>query len=78
MPVGIVTSDDPAQRPLFVYDRDGRLAGALWYLHFRMVEKVDDVTARARAARLGLRDDGDSEQRRIWLAIQKMLSEWAG
>ncbi|HMF13150.1 MAG TPA: hypothetical protein VKE94_12620, partial [Gemmataceae bacterium] len=28
---------DPANRPLFVYDKNGSLAGALWYLHFRMI-----------------------------------------
>jgi len=24
--------------PMFVYDRDGAVAGGLWYLHFRTAE----------------------------------------
>src|SRR5262249_41552811 len=61
---------DPANRPLFVYDKDGSLAGALWYLHFRMIDQMSDEDARAAAARLGLKE----EHRELWLAIQKILS----
>jgi protein tyrosine phosphatase (PTP) superfamily phosphohydrolase (DUF442 family) len=60
--------------PLFVYDRDGILQGALWYLHFRIVDLDTDETARVRAGRLGLKEDGSAEQREMWLAIQKYLS----
>jgi protein tyrosine phosphatase (PTP) superfamily phosphohydrolase (DUF442 family) len=61
---------DPANRPLFVYDKDGSLAGALWYLHFRMIDQQSDEEARAAAARIGLKE----EHRDLWLAIQKILS----
>jgi hypothetical protein len=61
---------DPANRPLFVYDKDGSLAGALWYLHFRMIDQQGDEEARAIAARLGLKE----EHREMWIAIQKVLS----
>jgi hypothetical protein len=61
---------DPANRPLFIYDKDGSLAGALWYLHFRMIDQQSDETARAAAARIGLKE----EHKDLWLAIQKILS----
>lgn len=66
---------DPANVPLFVYDRDGVLAGGLWYLHYRTVGKMSDEEARNRASRLGLKPDGDGEAKTMWLAIQKLLSE---
>jgi hypothetical protein len=62
--------NDPANRPLFVFDKDGSLAGALWYLYFRMIDQQSDEDARANAARLGLRE----EHREMWIAIQKVLS----
>jgi hypothetical protein len=62
--------NDPADRPLFVYDKDGSLAGALWYLHFRMIDQQSDEDARANAARLGLKE----EHREMWIAIQRILS----
>jgi protein tyrosine phosphatase (PTP) superfamily phosphohydrolase (DUF442 family) len=61
--------------PLFVYDRDGALAGALWYLHFRLTERDADEAARVRAANLGLREDREGTHRAMWLALQKLLSE---
>ena len=66
---------DTGAYPLFVYDRDGSLAGSLWYLHFRTAEQLDDDAARLRAGRLGLREDSDGPHRLLWLAIQKYLSE---
>ena len=68
---------DASNYPLFVYDRDGSLAGALWYLHFRFVDRDTDETARVRAARLGLREDREGTHRAMWLALQKLLSEQA-
>jgi protein tyrosine phosphatase (PTP) superfamily phosphohydrolase (DUF442 family) len=65
---------DPASQPLFVYDADGTLAGALWYLYFRTAERAGDDVARLRAGRLGLREDGSDEQTALWLAIQKYLA----
>ena len=66
---------DPSAQPLFIYDKDGSLVGGLWYLHFRKVEKLSDEEAKSRAARLGLKVNGDGEHRTMWLAIQKYLSE---
>lgn len=72
------TVTDATRLPLFVYDKDGRMAGALWYLHFRTVEKLGDEAARTRALALGLRgNEANGEDRLLWLAIQKVLSEVA-
>lgn len=69
------TVADASLQPLFVYDRDGKLAGALWYLHFRTTDKAGDELARSKASRLGLREDADPEQRTLWVAIQKLLGD---
>jgi protein tyrosine phosphatase (PTP) superfamily phosphohydrolase (DUF442 family) len=66
---------DPANRPLFVYDRDGSLTGALWYLHFRTAGKLSDEEARKKAAQLGLKEDADGASREMWLAVQKYLAD---
>lgn len=66
---------DPASQPLFVYDKDGALAGGLWYLYFRTVDKLTDAEARTRAGRLGLKDTQNGDQKLMWLAVQKYLSE---
>lgn len=65
---------DPANQPLFVYDRNGVLAGSLWFLHFRTAGRLSDSEAQTRAGRLGLRSPEDAEQRTLWVAIQKLLS----
>lgn len=65
---------DASSPPIFVYDHDGTLQGALWYLHFRIADLATDDEARVRAGRLGLRDNDNAEQRELWLAIQKFLS----
>jgi protein tyrosine phosphatase (PTP) superfamily phosphohydrolase (DUF442 family) len=64
---------DAGGYPLFVYDRDGSLAGGLWYLHFRTAEGAGDEPARVRAAALGLREDRDSH-REMWVAIRQLLN----
>src|SRR5262249_39756393 len=69
---------DPANLPLFVYDKEGALSGALWYLHFRTIEKARHEDALTRASRLGLKEDQTGAQRSIWLAIQKYLAEQSG
>ncbi len=66
---------DPADRPLFVYDRDGSLAGALWYLHFRTADKLSDEEARKKAAALGLKEDSDGPHREMWLAVQAYVRD---
>ena len=63
---------NPEYHPLFVYDRDGSLAGALWFLHFRTVEQLPDEQARARAKAIGFREDS---QRSLWQAVQQYLRE---
>jgi protein tyrosine phosphatase (PTP) superfamily phosphohydrolase (DUF442 family) len=64
-----------ARQPLFVYDQDGALAGALWYLYFRKVSGLDADAAQVRAEGLGLRPGGDEAHRRMWLAAQKYLAD---
>jgi protein tyrosine phosphatase (PTP) superfamily phosphohydrolase (DUF442 family) len=63
---------DEGNRPLFVYDRDGSLAGALWLLHFRLVEKMPQDKAVATVERLGFRSEDHTT---LWVAVQKYLSE---
>jgi protein tyrosine phosphatase (PTP) superfamily phosphohydrolase (DUF442 family) len=67
--------NDPAQQPLFVYDRDGMLAGGLWYLYFRTSNQDSDEAARLKAARLGLKEEAAGDHREMWLAIQKYLAQ---
>ncbi len=66
---------DNAKRGIFVYDSDGSLAGSLWYLHFRWGEFLDDDAAQLRAAQHGLRPNAPGQDRDMWLAVQKLLSE---
>lgn len=67
---------DTSKRPLFVYDRTGHLAGGMWYLHLRKVERLDDTAARRRADQLGYRLTNPSEEQRTFeIAIQRLLSE---
>jgi protein tyrosine phosphatase (PTP) superfamily phosphohydrolase (DUF442 family) len=66
---------DLGGQPLFVYDRDGMLAGGLWYLHFRLVDNLPDDEALARAGRLGLKTNPTGGHQRMLLAVQKYLSE---
>src|SRR5262249_29574114 len=65
--------NDAAARPLFVYDRDGSLAGGLWYLHFRTSELLSDDEARLRAGRLGLKENGTAEPKLMWSAAKNYL-----
>lgn len=66
---------DPANLPLFVYDKDGIVAGGLWYLHFRIVERASDEAARARAGRLGFREDAGADYKTMLLAVQQFLRQ---
>jgi hypothetical protein len=70
---GIVA--DRANRPLFVYDKDGMVTGSLWYLHFRTVDRLPDDQARAKAVPLGLQVEQNDSNRAMWLAIQKILEQ---
>jgi len=66
--------NDQANLPLFVYDKDGMLAGGLWYLVFRIQDKAADETARIAAGRLGLKEFPEGDHKAMWLAIQKLLN----
>ena len=68
---------DTNAQPLFVSDRKGTLAGALWYLHFQLVDQLPDAQARTRAQRLGLADpaDTDPDLTELWLAIRAVLGQ---
>jgi protein tyrosine phosphatase (PTP) superfamily phosphohydrolase (DUF442 family) len=66
---------DEANQPLFVFDRDSSLAGALWYINFRTAEGMSDEKARTEAARLGFRNDQDDNSRTMWIAVQKYLRD---
>lgn len=68
-------AQNSALRPLFVYDRDGALAGGLWYWYFRNVDMQTDDVARIRAGALGLRENRDGTHRDMWLALQKIISD---
>jgi protein tyrosine phosphatase (PTP) superfamily phosphohydrolase (DUF442 family) len=59
--------------PLFVYDRDGIAAGALWRIYFQKVDKLSDAEARTKAGRLGYRNDEASKN--MELAAQKLLND---
>lgn len=63
---------DTKLQPLFVYDKDGSVAGGLWYLHFRVNGMLTTEKARAEAQRLGLRFDDDAEHQAMWLAVQNL------
>lgn len=64
---------DRENQPVFVYDRDGLLAGAMWYLHLRLNEKIPDELARGRAELYGLKEKGTDEATALWAAVQKLL-----
>jgi protein tyrosine phosphatase (PTP) superfamily phosphohydrolase (DUF442 family) len=64
------TVGDRKAQPLFVYDRDGKLAGAMWYLYSRLVDGAGEDVARSRAANLGFKDDDSEEYRALWTAAQ--------
>jgi protein tyrosine phosphatase (PTP) superfamily phosphohydrolase (DUF442 family) len=61
--------------PLFVYDKDGSLAGALWYLHFRLTDRATEEKAREEAERLGFKQDRSDAHLKMWLAVQNFLKE---
>jgi protein tyrosine phosphatase (PTP) superfamily phosphohydrolase (DUF442 family) len=66
---------DPERQPVFVYDRDGALAGGLWYLYFRAVEQDNEEVARIRARGAGLREEREGAHREMWQSVQRYLAE---
>ena len=65
---------DATNQSLFVYDRDGSLAGSMWYLYFRTSESLKDDEALLRARKYGLRENASADQTALWLAVQKYLA----
>jgi hypothetical protein len=66
--------NDPLMQPVFAYAEDNALLGALWYLHFRVHDKLSPEKARVRAERLGYKAD-EPENKTLEIAVQKLLSE---
>ncbi len=64
---------DKAGRPLYVFDDDGVRTGALWYLHFRTADAMNDDAARVRARPLGFANQSD-EAKAFGIAIQQYLA----
>lgn len=64
---------DVTNHPVFVFDKNSALAGGLWYLHFRIIDRLSDDLARQEARRIGFKEDQDGIHRQMWLAIQKFL-----
>ncbi len=66
---------DTQLEPMFVYDRNGASAGALWYLHFRLAGNLPEAEAKAKAKLLGLKDESVAEAAAWWQAINKVLAD---
>jgi protein tyrosine phosphatase (PTP) superfamily phosphohydrolase (DUF442 family) len=67
------TVADTSARPLFVFDRDGDLAGALWYLHYRTAGGLGEDQALAAAAKLGFKPDFSDAHRAAFDSAQALL-----
>jgi protein tyrosine phosphatase (PTP) superfamily phosphohydrolase (DUF442 family) len=68
---GRIVSDSAGYK-LFVMDKDGPLAGVVWYLQFVLNEQLPEASARKQARALGLRDEIGE---RLWEAALKLTSE---
>lgn len=66
---------DRESQPTFIYDRDGALAGGLWYLWYRLGEGISEDAARIRARGLGLREDREGAHRDMWQSAQRYLND---
>jgi protein tyrosine phosphatase (PTP) superfamily phosphohydrolase (DUF442 family) len=64
--------NDSSNYPIFVFDRDGALAGGLWLLHFRLFEGVSEEKARLEAARLGFKPE-QAEHKAMAEAVSRYL-----
>lgn len=63
---------DKSRHTIYVFDDDGVRTGAIWYLHFRTAEAMNDDAARVRARPLGLTDQGE-EAKAFAIATQRYL-----
>jgi protein tyrosine phosphatase (PTP) superfamily phosphohydrolase (DUF442 family) len=66
------TVADASRHSIYVFDDDGIRTGAVWYLHFRTADSMNDDAARVRARPLGLTEDG-AEAKAFAIATQKYL-----
>ncbi len=80
---GIITKDsveafnrfvtDQSKYPLFVFDKDGAMVGALWLVYFRLFEGVSEEKARLEAVRLGWKPDLDPDHKAMAEAVARYL-----
>lgn len=63
---------DPANRPLFVYDDQGYLTGGLWYLYLRDHAGAAMDEARRKAELFGLSPDQDADHTAMWNAVRQL------
>lgn len=66
---------DHARLGLFVYDRDGSLAGSMWYAYFRRGDFDAADTAMLRAYPLGLQPERAGQHRDMWQAVQSVIGQ---
>jgi protein tyrosine phosphatase (PTP) superfamily phosphohydrolase (DUF442 family) len=64
---------DRKEQPVFVYDQNGALSGAMFYLLFRIVDQDTQDVAQVRAGRLGLQPERSELHREMWAAVQNYL-----
>lgn len=69
---------DKTLRPMLVFDRRGTLAGALWFLHFRLNERLPNDVALARAQRLGWPSEFSVEDQPLKEAVERLLAASVG
>jgi hypothetical protein len=65
---------DHRTEKLFVYDLDGSLAGAMWYLSFRVIDQDADDVARVKASSLGQGENRDAA-RDVWESVRKYVEQ---
>jgi hypothetical protein len=69
--------EDKDNHPLYVYDKDGTVAGGLWYLYFHLHKGDSDEDARAKAKKLGLDFEDDNEPHKTMVtAVQVFVGTY--
>jgi hypothetical protein len=64
-----------SRESIFIYDQDGALAGAMWYLYLRRGEFMNDDAAQLRSLPLGLQINRAGQHRDMWIAVRAILGE---
>jgi len=64
---------DQSNYPVFVFDKDGAMTGALWLVYFRLFEGVSEEKAGLEAARLGWKPDQDADHKAMADAAARYL-----